>query len=105
MPMTRPKGVDPRVDEILENDRGHWFEDPYGIGFGRKRQTDQTLPGYETTDEYNAHPHEIIEWTWLDDIGLVDRQGQYTRTEAEKRRGIDILKVHVEAIAKGLGEV
>ena len=103
--MPRPKGLDPRVDEILENDRGRWFEEPYGTGFGRKRQTDQTLPGYETTDAYNAHPYDIIAWTWLDDIWLVDREGQYTRTETEKRRGIEILKSRLEAIAKRLGEI
>ena len=101
--MPRPKGVDPRVDEILKNDRGPWFEHPYG--FGRERQIDQALPDYETTDAYNAHPRDIIAWKWLDDIGLVDREGRYTRTEAEKRRGIDILKFRLEAIAKRLGEI
>jgi len=101
--MPRPKGVDPRVDEILKNDRGHWFEDSYG--FGRERQIDRKLPGYESTDAYNAHPRDTLSWTWLDDIGLVDRECQYTRTEAEKRRGIDILKARLEAIAKRLSEI
>lgn len=103
--MPRAKGVDPRVDEILEDDRGHWFETLDGFGFGRKRQTDRALPGYETTDAYHAHPRDTIAWTWLDDIGLVDREGQYTRTEAEKRRGINIFKEHLEAVAKRLGEI
>ncbi len=50
--MPRPKGVDRRVDEILNNDRGHWFETPMALK--RQRQTDQALSGYETTDEYKA---------------------------------------------------
>ena len=63
MLMPRPKDVDPRVDEILENDGGHWFEDPNGVGFGRQRQGERTLPGYETTEAYNARPPDIITWT------------------------------------------
>ena len=50
MLMPRPTGVDSRVDEILENDGGHWFEDPNGVGLGRQRQGERTLPGYETTE-------------------------------------------------------
>ena len=104
--MPRPKGVDPRVDEILKDDRtGHWFETSEGDGFGRRRQIDRTLPGYEDTDAYNAHPRDVITWTWLDDIGLVDREGQYARTETDKLTGISILKAHLEAIAKRLGEI
>jgi hypothetical protein len=98
--MPRPRGVDPRVDEILNNDGANWFEHPFG--FGRQRQHDPSRPGYEGTDAYNAHDRDTVNWMWLDDIGLIDREGQYARTEAEKRRGLDILRARVEAIAKKL---
>jgi len=100
-----PKGLDQRVVEILEHDGGHWFVEPYGAGFGRQRQTAPALPGYETLDAYDAHPRDIITWTWLDDIGLIDQEGRYVRSEAEKLRGIEILKEHLKAIAKRLGEI
>jgi hypothetical protein len=105
--MSRPKGLDPRVDEILKSDSEEWIED--ALGFRRKRQADSNRLGYETSEAYKArvdrYGPDIIEWTWLDDNFLVDRESQYTRTEAEKRRGLDLLKARLETISKRLGEI
>jgi hypothetical protein len=100
--MSRPKRLDPRVDEILKNDRGVWAIDQYGDGFVRSRQHDQVLPGYETSEQYKARPHDVITWTWLDDTARLLDRGQ---PESEKLRGITILKGRLEAIAKRLGEI
>jgi hypothetical protein len=100
--MSRPKSLDPRVDEILENDRGNWTLDKYRDGFVRGRQLDEALPGYETSEHYKARPRDIITWTWLDDKARLLDRGQ---PESEKLRGIIILQGRLEAIAKRLGEI
>ncbi len=103
--MSKPKGLDPCVVKALEGDTGRWFEERSVSGFARERQNDPELPGYESTEKYKAHETDIIAWTWLDDIGLVDREGQYTRTESEKQRGLVTLKARLRAIAKERGEL
>ena len=99
--MSRPKRLDPRVDEILKNDRGGWTIDPYEDGFVRLPQHDQALPGYETSEQYKARPHDVITWTWLDDTARLLDRGQ---PESEKLRGITILKGRLVAIAKRLAK-
>ena len=99
--MSRPKGLDPRVDEILENDRGNWTLDQYRDGFVRGRQCDQAVPGYETSEQYKARTRDITR-TWLDDKARLLDRGQ---PESEKLRGIIILQGRLEAIARRLGEI
>ena len=103
--MPRPKGLDPRVVKVLEEDTRDWVQDRSVAGFARQRQNDRKLPGYESTKKYNSHEPDILAWTWLDDIGLVDREGQYTRTESEKQRGLAALKARLIAVAKERGEL
>lgn len=75
------------------------------FGFVRQRQNDRDRPGYETSESYKARARDTITWVWLDDIGLVDRPGQYIRTKQEKLRGLNLLRDYVQSVARRLGEI
>jgi hypothetical protein len=101
------KGLDMRVIAILTERPEVWLEDTFG--FQRQRQSDQRKPGYETKSAYlrrtgRFYPGDLISWSWLRRIGLLDVQRQ-AGTVSENPCGLAILKEHLEHIAKSLGEV
>jgi len=101
--MSRPAGLDVRAIQIFEDGPGIWVEDIFG--FVRKRQYNEDLPGYETTVSYSARERDVVSWFWLDDIGVIDRPGQYIRTEQEKLRGLKMLRDYVRTVARELQEI
>ena len=102
--MPKHRTIEPRAIELLEAGPGIWIE--FGDSFIRQRQAHRDLPGYETSEAYKARGGgDTISLFWLDYIYLVDRPGQYIRDEAEKLRGLQILKDHLMATARRLREI
>jgi len=95
------KGLDKRVLTMLSDRSEVWLEDAFG--FQRQRQSDQRRPGYETRSDYikrtgRFYPGDLISWSWLRQIGLLDAK------PSGAPGGLDVLKGHLEQLAKRLGE-
>lgn len=95
-----------RVIAMLTERPEVWLEDTFG--FQRQRQSDQRKPGYETKSAYlrrtgRFYPGDLISWSWLRSIGLLDAQPQ-AGPVSENPGGLAILKKHLEHFAKSLGE-
>jgi hypothetical protein len=86
---------------MLEERPEKWFEDVFG--FGRVRQANRDKPGYETTEAFEARDRDIISWTWLEDIGLIARDGQIL-LESEKQYGLSRLRDYLDDLSRRLGE-
>jgi hypothetical protein len=96
------KGLDRRVLTMLSERSEVWLEDAFG--FQRQRQSDQRRPGYETRSNYikrtgRFYPGDLISWSWLRQIGLLD-----AKPPSGTAGGLDVLKGHLEQLAKRLGE-
>ncbi|HEV3110771.1 MAG TPA: hypothetical protein VGY99_09785 [Candidatus Binataceae bacterium] len=96
------KGLDKRVLAMLSGRSEVWLEDAFG--FQRQRQSDQRKPGYESRDAYvkrtgRFYPGDLISWSWLRQIGLLDAKPPPGAPDA-----LDVLKGHLEQLAKRLGE-
>ena len=97
------KSLDKRVITMLADRSEVWLEDAFG--FQRQRQSDQRKPGYETRSAYlkrtgRFYPGDLISWSWLRQIGLLD-----VKPPSGTPGGLDVLKGHLEQLAKRLGEV
>ena len=92
--MPKPKntieGLEPRVRDMLKNHPSNWVETAYYF----LRQTAQ-----------GPSPQDTISREWLDDNYLIDKPGQYIRTESDKLRGLESLKKRLDAIAERLGQI
>jgi hypothetical protein len=84
-----------------------WLEDTFG--FQRQRQSDQRKPGFETRSAYlhrtgRFYPGDLISWSWLQQIGLLDVEQRQPAKRAGNPDGLSVLKDRLEHLAKNLGE-
>ena len=96
-------GLDKRVLTMLADRSEVWLEDAFG--FQRQRQSDQRKPGFETRSAYlkrtgRFYSGDLISWSWLRQIGLLD-----AKRPSGTPGGLDVLRGHLEQLAKRLGEV
>ena len=83
--MPLPKGIDPEVLELLEEDDWPW--DDWLFGFRRARRS------HQTAEAYNRRPPDLITQADLEDQGLID-----TRLNAADRyKALEWLKARIRS--------
>jgi hypothetical protein len=87
--MPLPKGIDPEVLELLEEDDWPW--DDWRFGFRRARRS------HETAEAYNLRPPDLITHADLDDLGLINTR----LNAADRHKALEWLRARIRS-APGL---